>query len=60
MLVHAYAIGVLFALPGFFVVLRTLQLGEELWSTLRSTLAPLGRTMLLASAVSMTAAVLGT
>ncbi len=60
MLVHAYVIGVLFALPGFFVVLRTLQLGEELGPTLRSSLAPLGRTILLASAVSMTAGVLGT
>ncbi|NNE94467.1 MAG: iron ABC transporter permease [Acidimicrobiales bacterium] len=60
MVVQVAIVGAVFALPGTFVLLRTLQLGDELVSTLRSSLAPLGRTMLLAVTVSATAAVLGT
>jgi iron(III) transport system permease protein len=60
MLVYVYITGALFALPGFFVVLRSLQLGTELGSTLRASLEPLGRTILLATTVSITAAGLGT
>ncbi|MGI9609542.1 MAG: ABC transporter permease [Acidimicrobiia bacterium] len=60
MLVHAAVVGVVFALPGAFVALRTLQLGDELGSTLRGAMAPLGRTVLLAVTVSATAAVVGT
>lgn len=60
MLVHVLVVGALFALPGLFVLLRTLQLGNQLGSTLQATLAPLGRTVLLASTVSVTSAVLGT
>ncbi len=60
MLVHAAAVGVVFALPGAFVALRTLQLGDELGSTLQATVAPLGRTVLLAVTVSGAAALLGT
>ena len=58
--VHVLVVGALFALPGLFVLLRTLQLGNELGETLRASMAPLGRTVLLATTVSMTAAVLGT
>jgi iron(III) transport system permease protein len=60
MIVHVAVIALVFALPGVFVALRTLQLGDELGSTLRATAAPLGRTVLLASTVSGTAAFLGT
>ena len=60
MLIHVVVVGALFALPGLFVLLRTLQLGGELSETLRASMAPLGRTVLLASTVSVTAAVLGT
>lgn len=60
MLIHVLVVGALFALPGVFVLLRTLQLGEELGETLRASMAPLGRTVLLATSVSLTAAILGT
>ncbi|MBT8241071.1 MAG: ABC transporter permease subunit, partial [Acidimicrobiia bacterium] len=60
LLVHAAVVGVVFALPAAFVALRTLQLGDELGETVRASLAPLGRTVLLAVTVSATAAVLGT
>ncbi len=60
MFVHAVVTGLVFALPGVFVALRTLQLGDQLGSTVRAAAAPLGRTILLAVAVSGTAALLGT
>lgn len=60
MLVHSAIVGAVFALPAVFVALRTLQLGGELADTLRASLAPLGRTVLLATTVSVTAAVIGT
>lgn len=60
LLVHAAVVGVVFALPAAFVALRTLQLGDELGETVRASMAPLGRTVLLAVTVSATAAVLGT
>lgn len=58
--VHVLVVGALFALPGLFVLLRTLQLGNELADTLQTSMAPLGRTILLATSVSTTAAALGT
>lgn len=60
MLIHSGIVGVVFALPALFVALRTLQLGGELRETLRSAMGPLGRTVLLASTVSATAAIIGT
>ena len=60
MLIHVLVVGAIFALPGLFVLLRTLQLGEELSETLSASMAPLGRTVLLATTVSITSAVLGT
>ena len=60
MLIHSAVVGLVFALPAVFVALRTLQLGGELSETVRASLAPLGRTVLLASSVSVTAAIIGT
>lgn len=60
MLVYSAIVGAAFALPGAFVALRTLQLGDELGETLRAAMSPLGRTVLLAVTVSATAALLGT
>ena len=60
MLVHACIVGALFSLPAVFVGLRTLQLGGELSATLQAALGPLWRTTLLATTVSVTAAVVGT
>lgn len=60
MLFHSAVVGAVFALPAVFVALRTLQLGNELTDTLRASMAPLGRTILLATTVSSTAAVIGT
>lgn len=57
---HVLVVGAIFALPGLFVLLRTLQLGEELGDTLSASMAPLGRTVLLATTVSITSAALGT
>lgn len=59
-LAYVVAVGVIFALPGAFVALRTVQLGGELAGTLSDTMAPLGRTILLAVSVSATAAAIGT
>lgn len=58
--IHVLVVGALFALPGLFVLLRTLQLGDELGETLQASMAPLGRTVLLATTVSITASILGT
>jgi iron(III) transport system permease protein len=60
MLIHSLVVGAVFALPAVFVALRTLQLGNELADTLRASMAPLGRTVLLATTVSITAATIGT
>lgn len=60
MRIHVAVVGLLFALPGGFVVLRTIQLGTELQSTLERSLAPLARTVVLAASVSIAAATLGT
>ncbi len=53
-------IALVFAVPALYVTVRTAQLGSDLGDTLGSAMGPLGRTLLLASTVSVTAAVLGT
>ncbi|MEJ5253941.1 MAG: iron ABC transporter permease [Acidimicrobiales bacterium] len=56
------AIGVLFAAPTGYLVIRSAALDADVWSTLRSprTWEPLSRSLTLAVAVSVTAAVIGT
>lgn len=56
----AVVIGGLFSIPGLFVFFRTIQLGSDFGTIIGQTWGPLGRTLLLASTVSLTAACLGT
>lgn len=60
LVVHCALIGVVFALPGIFVIARAGQLGTDLVDTVSSALEPLGRTVILATSVSVTSAALGT
>lgn len=53
-------IGLLFSLPGIFVVLRTIRHVSGLRDDLSQIIGPLGRTFLLATAVSATTAIIGT
>ncbi len=57
---HAAIVGAAFALPGIFVLLRTVQLGTEVGATLQESAAPLGRTLLLSMVVALAATILGT
>jgi iron(III) transport system permease protein len=55
-------IALLFAAPTLYLVWRNIELGADLWETLTSerTLLPLFRSLLLGTAVSVTAATIGT
>ena len=53
-------IGLVFALPGLFVLWRTVRLGSDVPDALRQAGGPLFRTILLASSVAATTAVAGT
>lgn len=54
------AIGALFALPGTFVLIRTITLSSDIVGTLNKVWGPLGRTLLLATCVAATTAIIGT
>lgn len=53
-------VGLLFALPGVFVFIRAAQIGDGFIQNLNEILAPLGRTVLLATTVAVAASALGT
>lgn len=57
---YSVLLGLLFALPGVFVLVRTLQFGGALGDTVVEALDPLWRTVLLATSVAATSAVIGT
>ena len=62
LVVVSVAIALVFAGPTLYLVWRNVDLGADFTSTVtsRATLEPLGRTLLLAAAVSASAAVIGT
>lgn len=57
---HGISLGILFALPGIFVFVRAAQLKGDLTDTISQSSGPLGRTVLLASTVAVSASLLGT
>ena len=57
---YSVLLGLLFALPGIFVLVKALQFGGALTDTLVEALNPLWRTVLLATSVAVTSASIGT
>ncbi len=58
--VHAWLLGLGFALPGLFVLYRAVRLGSDVADSIDRAVGPLGRTLLLSFSVAATASVVGT